>query len=104
MVACLIRASGEVDFVPPPSAAREVSFAAMRDEIEVRFKADLDRVRAIVVAYQDRARPGSGRQAVHTVDLFRAAGYHGAASLGQELVSRWIVSVEGLCTDILAAL
>ena len=45
----------------------------MRDEIEVRFKANLDRVRAIVAAYQERARPGSGRQAVQTVDLLRAA-------------------------------
>jgi hypothetical protein len=206
--------------------AREVSFAAMRDEIEIRFKANLDRVRAIVVAYQGRARPGSGQQAVHATDLLRAAvvflhatmedvlrsalewkwpettsrellsdvpvlghnrdgkieladllphrgtsvndlirrsvqthlertsfnhvgdvkkaiermgldpavvtpyqgdlasliarrhnivhradrldgqgsGYHGAASLGQGLVSRWTASVEGLCTDILAAI
>ena len=45
----------------------------MRGEIEQRFHANLERVRALVGVYQERAGTGSGRRAVETTDLLRAA-------------------------------
>ena len=45
----------------------------MREEIQSRLGANLDRVRAIVEVYQDRAGVGPGRRPVATVDLLRAA-------------------------------
>lgn len=43
---------------------------------------------------------------VHRADRLgeQGSGYHGAASLSQGLIGRWIASVEGLCTAILAEL
>jgi len=45
----------------------------MHEEIQSRLGANLDRVRAIVEVYQERAGTGPGRRSVATVDLLRAA-------------------------------
>lgn len=43
---------------------------------------------------------------VHRADRLdeAGAGYHGAASLSQGMVGRWLSAVEGFCTDIVAKL
>lgn len=45
----------------------------MREEILRRFEDNLARARNLVDLYRHVARPGQGRQPVHTVDILRAA-------------------------------
>lgn len=64
--------SGGVAQVDDPLPGAIVRIA-MHEEIQSRLGANLDRVRAIVDVYQDRAGVGPGRRPVATVDLLRAA-------------------------------
>lgn len=45
----------------------------MRDELEARYRLNLQRVRGLVASYQTLAGPGQGRRPVETIDVLRAA-------------------------------
>lgn len=70
----------------------------MRDEIEDRYRLNLQRVRKLVDVYRELAGAGSGRRSVETGDLLRAAVVFLHASLEDVLrallVRKWVLSSE----------